>query len=569
MKEEPKEEKTTLESDLSAVGEIEISDSDLAQDDQSVSDAKKLAKKHSKQLRTPEEQKKARIKKILIGTAVAVAILAVLLLVPVTRWPILNTVGFRGNLQMTVISNQTKKPVSGAAVRLDNGTQNTTNPSGVVEFKNVRLGKQTVTLQKPGYGEVSQEVTVGIGTTKQQTEAKVIGIKLDADIKNWLTNTPVEGATVSYGEESSQSDKTGRATIIVPPTDQKTVDIQVSAPGYITKTVKAELAVENREVTLVSAQKNYFISKRDGKFDLFATNLDGSDQRKIIEATGKELGDLLQLSIHRNNKQAIFVANRDGKTVNGRFVAGVYLVDLEKSTLKKVDEGSDITLQGWSGDNIAYTKSVSELGYNDPHFSRLQLLNIQNQKLTTLAEANYFNVAVVAQTKVFYVPTDPYQAVSDGALTSYDVGTKAKKSYLADKQIQYAGWAKYQTLELLDNNNQSYELQISSGATKAIDRKNINNFRFQISPNSQLAIWQEVRDGQGTLLVKNIKNNDEKVVVKAGGLTNPVRFVSDDMAVVRVVTSQETADYIVSLSTNKMVKIVDVSNIGSMSNQGL
>lgn len=569
MQENPKQEKNTLESDLSAVGEIEISDSDLASDDESTADAKKRAKKNAKRLRTPDQQKKARLKKILIVCAVAAVFFTGLLIIPLTRWPILNMAGFRGTLQVIVTSNQTKKEVTGALIRLNDGTQNTTNSSGTVKFKGVKLGPQELLIQKPGYGDLSQHITVGLGTTEQKSQVKVIGIKLDVDVKNWLTNTPIEGALVSYKKESSESDKTGRATIIVPPTEEKSVEIQITAPGYATKKTKAELAVESREVTLVSAQKDYFVSKRDGKFDLFSANLDGSEQRKIIEATGKELSDLLQLSIHKNNKQALLVANREGKTVNGRFVAGIYLVDLEKSTLKKVDEGSDVNVLGWNGDVIAYTASPSDLKYNDPNFNRLQTLNIQNQKVSTIAEANYFSVAMVAQSKIFYVPTDPYQAVADGSLTSYDLGTKSKKSYLAGKQIRYAGRASYQTLELLDNNNQSYELQINNGSTKAIDRKNITNLVFQTSPNSTQAIWQEIRDGQGTLLQKNIKSNDEKVVVKAGGLVNPIRFVSDDLAVVRVVTSQETADYVVSLSASKMVKIVDVSNIGSAFTAGL
>lgn len=563
------QEVTTLETDLSAVGEIEISDIDLASGDETAAQAKKLAKKHAKQLRTPQEQKRAQIKKILIASAVAVAFVLLLLTVPVTRWTVLNSIGIRGNLQVTVLSNQTKKPVTNVVIRLQDGTQSTTNSSGVAEFRDVRLGKQAIVMQKSGYADLTQQISVGLGTTQQISEAKVIGIKLDVDVKNWLTNAPIEGADVSYKNETSQSDKTGRATIIVPPSDQKTVDIQIVAPGYITKTIKAELAVENREVTLVSAQKNYFISKRDGKFDLFSGNLDGTNQNKIIEATGKEAGDLLQFSINRTNKQAVLVANREGKTINGRFVAGVYLVDLEKSTLKKIDEGSDIKLLSWSGENIAYTKSISNLSYNDPRFSVLQLLNIQSQKLLTLAEANYFAVATVAQTKVFYVPTDPYQTVTDSSLASYDIGSRAKKTYLAEKQIRYAGRSSYQTLELLDSNNQSYELQISSGTTKVIDRKNITNLDFQTSPNSERVIWQEVRDGQGTLLLKTVRSNDEKIVIKAGGLTNPIRFVTDDLAVVRIVTSQETADYALSLSSGKMAKIVDVSNIGSTASQGL
>ena len=48
---------------------------------------------------------------------------------------------------------------------------------------------------------------------------------------------------------------------------------------------------------------------------------------------------------------------------------------------------------------------------------------------------------------------------------------------------------------------------------------------------------------------------------KISGLTNPIRFVSDDLVIARVVTSQETADYVISLSTGRSSKIVDVTNM--------
>ncbi len=71
-----------------------------------------------------------------------------------------------------------------------------------------------------------------------------------------------------------------------------------------------------------------------------------------------------------------------------------------------------------------------------------------------------------------------------------------------------------------------------------------------------------MRDGQGVLLTTKVNDDAERIVVKSGGLNDPIRYISDSLAVVRVATSSETADYIVNIESGKMAKIVDVSNIG-------
>lgn len=553
------------EQDLQAV---EISDTTLENDDKQSGAAKKEAKKTAKQLRTPEERARVRKKQLIIGAGAAAVLLLVLLVAPFTRWPILNAVGFRGSVVLT-ITDTANKPLINAAVRLDNGTLALSDKAGKASFQAAKLGKRTAIIQKSGYGDKSIQFVNSFGTTKKSEQLKTIGIKIDIDIKDWLSGRPLEGATASFEESTALSDNTGRASLVIPPTDKKAVAVSVAAPGYITKTLEADTAVLSKEVALVPAQKNYFISKRDGKFDLFSSNLDGSDQRKVIEATGKEEESLLQLSIHRGNKQAVLVATREGKVQNGRLIAGIYAVDLEKAVLRKIDEGSDIQLYDWSENTLAYAKSESGLTYDDPAFSRLMSFNSASGKLSQVAAANYFEASLVAQNKLFFVPADAYRLIENGVLTSYDLQSGAKKTYLADRQINYIGRSSYAALELQDGSGAAFELQLPNGATKAISRRPAVSLLISLSPNGQLAAWSDRRDGQGALIVRQLKDGSERVAAKAAGLTSPIRFVTDTAVVVRVATSQETADYVVDLPTGKLKKIVDVSNVGNNRQPGL
>lgn len=556
-----------LDFDEKDLQDVEISDQTIEAVDKESNKAQKEAKKTAKKLRTPEEKKAHLKKQILIGTGCVVALLLVLLAVPFTRWPLLNAVGFRGTVELTV-KDSASKPVSAAVIKLDSGNTALTDKFGRALISNVLLGKRTVLIQKNGYGDKTANLTSGLGTHKTSEQLKVIGIKIDLDIKDWLSNQQLEGATATFGKSSAISDSTGRASLVIPPTDQKMVEVTVSAPGYITKTLETETTVVSREVPLVSAQKDYFISKRDGKFDVFSSNLDGTDQRKVIDATGKEDESVLQFSINKNNKQAVLVATREGKVQSGRIIAGVYAVDLEKASLQKIDEGSDIQLLDWSDNTLVYNKSSAGLNYDDPSLSKLMNYNSASGKLSQIAQANYFAVSIVAINKLFYVPADAYRPIENGVLTSVDLATNATKRYLQDRPITYISRASYPTLETQDSTGATFELQITNGTAKAIDRRPTTVLQIATSPNGQVNAWSDKRDGQGALIVR-AKDGTEKVVAKLPGMTTPVRFINDSIAVVRVATSQETADYVINVSGGQFKKVVDVSNVGLSRQYGL
>jgi hypothetical protein len=498
---------------------------------------------------------------------VTVVVFVILLVVPFTRWPILNFVGFRGTLEL-VVNDPANKPITAAVIKTSSGGTALTDRFGRAKLPNTRLGKQSILIQKNGYGNKTVTITASVGVVKHTEQLKIVGIKIDLDIKDWLSNNQIEGATVTFGKSSATSDSTGRASLVVPPTDKTSLEITVAAPGYITKSLETETNVVSREVALVAAQKDYFISKRDGKFDIFSSNLDGSDQQKIIDATGKEDETILQLSIHKNNKQAVLVSSRDGKIQNGRIVAGVYVIDLEKAQLQKIDEGSDVQLLDWGDSVVAYTKTEPGLNYDDPALSRVMAFNSASGKLSQVAQANYFTTSVVALNKVFYVPADAYRTIENGVLTSFDLTNGTVKRYLQDRSITYAARASFGTLEAQDSAGSTFEVQIASGATKAIDRRPSEGLQVAASPNGQINAWSDKRDGQGALIVRT-KDGTEKVVSKLPGLTAPVRFISDSLVIARIATSQETADYVIAIGSGQFRKVVDVSNVGLVRQYGL
>jgi len=549
------------EFDENTLADVTISDEDLEVDDSHGKTAKKKAKKRSKSQLSEDEVKRIKRKRFIISGVVFFVVVIAILLVPYSRWAILNALGVRSTVEFSVVEHTDKIPLSNVAVWLDDTYFTSTSETGVARFENTTFGKHDVRVQKNGYSREDFEITNSVLSQSHKVEVKTIGIKVNFNVRNWLTGDPVGDAAAAFADDVAASDKTGRVGIVIPPDTDDTSQIKISAPGYITQSLVPPVNVDSKDVLLVSASKDYFISKRDGKFDIFSSNVDGTQQKKVIEASGKEDPDLLQFSMHRGNRFGVMVANREGRVANNRVVAGVYVIDFSNNSLRKIDEGSDVQLLEWGGDNIVWQMTDTTLGYNDPSFTTLTTFNPLNSKQRVVAKSNYFSVALVAQDKLFYAGADGYREDVNTPLTSNELVRDRTKTYLEGNIPADISRSDYDTLTLRDYNGNYFSLAISSGSVRNIDRRVDAPMLFSLHPGGNQVMWAEQRDGQGALLVRSTDKSDARSVVTLSGLTSSLRWVSDRLAVVRVVTTTETADYIVDVPTGKTAKIVDVSNI--------
>jgi len=560
--EEKNQQQQTEVNDEENLDGVQISDTDLEQTDSLSKQEKKAAKKRAKQLRTPEEKKRIKRRNIIIGVLSVAVVIAVLFIVPLTRWPILNALGFRGNIAILVQDSESNETISDVDVLVDNLFVGTTDGSGQLRVSNIRLGEHSIQLEKSGYSRADEQLTLGFGTTKYNSSLEAIGIKIDIGVKDWLNNSPVANAKISGGGSTATTDKKGRAALVIEPTDEDTV-LSIQAKGYLEKKIEVAPKVASRDVSLIANPKNYFISKRDGKYDIFKSNIDGTSQRKIVEATGKEDQGLLQFSVHRNNRYAILVATRDGRRVGDRLVAGIYKVDLEEASLKKIDEGSDVLLVGWAGDSAVYTKTASDTNYDDKNFTKLMSINILNDTLAQQSSANYFQIATIVGEKVVYMAGDAYREVKTPKLVGVDPASGARQTYQSGKEVRYGNQTSYGVFEFETSSSEFFSLNVLSGALQANDQQPGDVQRYSLNQEANKVAYTDRRDGKGVLITRDLKNSKEKTVARLSGLTEPVRWVSSRLVVARVATNQETADYVIDTSTGKFAKIVDVSDIGA------
>jgi hypothetical protein len=544
-----------------ALSDVQISDQVLEKEDQIKKQESKAAKKRAKKLRTPEEVKRLKKRNLIIVAAVLISAVLLLFSLPVSRWFLLNALGFRGNLTVLVQDKKSFETITDVDVLMDDNLLGTTDSSGQLRLSGIRLGSHRLQVQKDGYSRYSQKITVGLKSSQQNVSLEAIGIKISVAVKNWLNEKPIAGAVIKSGSNKATTDSTGLANFIVLPTDQKT-KVVISAKNYLDRTVELDSRVESRDVTLVSSSKDYFISKRSGNYDIYSSNLDGSSQKKIIDATGKENPNFLQFEIHRLNKKAILVATREGKKINERIVAGVYLVNLENASLSKIDEGSDVRLLGWAGDSIVYTKTNPSLKYDDKNFSSLMSYSIASGVLSKVSTANYFQIASVVGKSVFYMPSPASGDNMSASLTGLNLTTGTSQTYLKNKQISYGFQADYGVLQIETLDSNYYQINSLTGTTSQLDSLSSNEKRYTLNFSGQSILFTELRDGKGALISKNLANNKEQKIISLGGLTYPIRSVSDSLIIARVVTNQETADYVIDSQTGKLAKIVDVTNVG-------
>lgn len=556
-----KEKKVSQTNQSPELDGLNITDSVLENEDKNKINDNKAAKKRAKQMRTPEELKRLKRRRIIISVAALLVAIGALFVVPLTRWQILNVFGFRGSIKVLVQDKKTYETVTDANVLIDDNSVGSTDSSGQLELTGVRLGQHDLRVEKSGYSRYDSTFSVGLKSSQINTSIEAIGIKVSVSVKDWLTNAPVPAAVIQAGDRKATTDEKGQASIIIPPSDSE-VKTSVQAKDYIKREVAIDPKVTSRDVTLVPSAKDYFISKRSGKFDIYSTNLDGTNQKKVISATGNEDRNTLQFTIDRNNKHAVLIATREIERQNGRVVAGIYDVNLEGASLNKFDSGSDVYVIGWAGDSLIYQKTDPNLKYDAKNLTSLIAYNVKTGIASTISKANYFQLSAIAGQSIFYLPADAYRDINP-KLTALDMLTNARRVYLPGKQISYGVQSNYGLLEVETTAGKYYELDASTGASTPIDRQPGEAVSFMLSQNGGSVISAQRRDGKGALVQKSISSGNEKTVIKLGGLTNPIRFISSKLAVVRISTSQETADYVVDIKTGKFAKIDDVTDVGS------
>ncbi len=499
------------------------------------------------------------------ATIITLIVVAVLLAVlPTTRYFVLNTVGFRGTAQITVLDESTSQPLKNVNVRLAN-VEVKTDTNGQAELSKVKLGSAQLTVQKRAFAENQQKVTVSFGKNKlADVRLKPTGVQYSFAVNDFLSGKPIEKVEAVSGDASALSDQNGKIKLTVEGgQDKDSLEVSFQKDDYRkdTATINADDKAE-QVITLVPGRRHVFVSKRTGTYDVYAIDVDGKNEKKLLQGTGTERDDIA-LSVHPTASAAALVSTRDGTKNGDGFLLSTLTVINDAGKTKAVTTTERVQLVDWIGDNLIYVQAVSGTSAGNPKRHRLVSYNYKTEQSRELAASNYFNDVLVFNEKIYIAPSSANTTTPAVLFRISAEGTD--KVTILNQEVWNVFRTDYENLALSANKSwfnvrggEDKATALSAQPTNPISRT------YTVSKDGKNALWVDQRDGKGVLLNYEVASRNEQNLRSESGIKNPVYWLNNRVIVYRVSNEAETADYVLSLDGGDPKKIGDVTNTNSV-----
>jgi hypothetical protein len=460
----------------------------------------------------------------------------VLYAIPATRYGILGQF-IKRDASFVVVDSETKKPVTQATVSLG-GLEAKTDNKGRVTIGNVPVGEYTATIKKKHYEDQSKSYDVPIfgNTSELSVDLKALGRQVSLSVVNLITKAALAKAELTVGEASVITDSDGKATIVLP-TDQPTQKGTLKLDGYNTADVQITVTdqADVNILTLTPAGSVFYLSKATGKINVMKSNLDGTAVKTVIEATGSESDSDTVLLAARDWKYLALFARRDSSKKGQLF-----LVNAATGKLSVIDEGITASFQavGWSGHRFLYTVDRDKQPWEDKQRA-LKSFDADSGKAGVLDETQgygtshqhyqreYLTGAYIIGDTVAYVKT--WSSSGYGPMASKKstiVSMKADgnqkqtlKEFTAENFISIDARTfspKSVTYRVdIDGGGESY-YEYSGGkvepASSTTDKFYAQYPTYLISPNNEMALWSEPRNGKTAVMVGDDDGKNEKIL---------------------------------------------------------
>jgi hypothetical protein len=493
-----------------------------------------------------------------ITIAVLLVAMGTVSVIPKARYAALNTVGVRSSSSVLVLDNTTQLPLKNVAVTLG-GREVRTDVKGVANFKDLKLGPYKLTIKRIAFAPQTRDVTIGWGSNPLGTfKLQATGIQYVLSVTDYLSGKPVIGAEVTSEEANALSDRKGKVVLTFEDTEVTTLAVEVGAPGYRKEALTLDAAASTvANVMLVPAEKAVYLSKQSGKHDVYSSDLDGQNKKLLLAGTGNENNNL-SLAVSPDNAFAALVSTRDNKRdEDGYLLFTLTIINIHAGTAVTADHAQQLQLIDWVGDRLVYRMTLAGASAAHPQRNRIISFNYGSNSRTQLATANQFNMALSAKGYVYYAPSSSDPQVAVGLYRVKTDGSGRKR--LSEGEVWTGLRTTYNTLSLQTPDGwYSYALN-SDQFSKAGPPPSTVSYAFADDSKSRRSAWTDIRDGKGALLLYDVDKDANATLATRDGLTTPLRWVGDKAIMYRVITSAETADYVVSPDGGPSHKLADVT----------
>ncbi len=506
-------------------------------------------------------------KKARYGTFITIfTILVTSVLVPVSRYFLLNLFGVRSSLSITVIDKGSNQAIRDASVSVFGVTAKTDDNGNATLYK-IKHGATKIIIEKRAYAKQEIPVTIGWGSNQQgKIFLQPTGVQYTFIVKDWLSGNPLEKVEAIAGQANAFSDKDGKILLTIEQSDYETSkSATIKKDQYREEKINLEEPDKSKDVALVAARKHFSVSKRSGKYDVMSGYIDGKDEKILLAGTGYEREDLALIE-HPDKNIAIYISTRENKrTAAGQLMSSLMVVDETADSAKLTSTlGQSERYQpvGWMKDNFIYAFLNNGTSFESPERFKLMSYDYQTGQSKQIAAANYFNDIVIFGDRLLFTPGFSGDNKPIDKIGLFSVDSKGgDQKRLLDIEAWNILRTSYQTVSLTTGPNWfEYKMganQVTnSPGAPALQRTRI----YSDHPTQKKSLWIDERDGKGVLLVNDAARTKDTVLFTASGLRQPAQWLNNDVVVFRVSNSQETADYVISLSGGTARKIRDVTN---------
>ncbi len=551
-----------------AIADIMATDSDtlLGIEDKNKKEAPPLAvepKKKKSKAKRPNIFKLLFTKPLYRNSLIAAILLGIgaVAAVPVSRYYMLNAAGVRVSTSLKVLDEKTSLPLKNVEVTVD-GKSSKTDGDGNVSLSGIRLGRQEIVVKKPAFAELKKTHVLGWGSNPLgDYRIAPTGIQYSFKLIDWLSERPIAGGEVSYGEAVAKISEKGEAVLTLPAAEETTITVDIKGDNYrIEKQEVKTTAKDQIVVKLVPSKKHVFVSKQSGKYDLYSVDVDGKNEEVLVSGSGVEKPDSLGIALHPKKNMVAYTASRENtRNQDGFVLTTLYMVDLESKEIKKVTQSERIQIIDWIGDRFVYVKVAQGASEATPDRNRLVSYDLESGQEKELASTNYFNDVISAGGALYYSPAQ-YQVTGSVGLYKINADGSNKKT-IFQKEVWNLFRTSFDKLSLSVGQDW-YELTLANDSlTKVGGAPSVLKSRVYVpDSDGKRNLWIDERDGKTVLMNYQTATKSEQPLITQSGIRNPVRWLDDGHIIYRVSDGQETADYVYSINGSDPKKIRDVTN---------
>jgi len=485
---------------------------------------------------------------------IIVALSAVIAATPQYRYYALNTAGVRAGASVTVVDDITQLPLKGVKVTIA-GASKDTDKNGVVRFAGLRLGQTSVLVEQPGFAATRRTVTVGWGSNPlPDVPLAATGTRYTILVNDYITGKPLAGVQANVGDSTALSDSKGKVELTLENTSAAGALVTLTKDGYRTGGATLKAANQTVNAVMATARKAIFVSKASGNYDLYKSDIDGTNKEVILPGTGNENGNL-SLATSPDGTHAALVSTRDNQHDGDGFLLNTLtLVDTEDRSTATLGHADQIQLIDWVGSRLIYQQVSSDPKV--PVGSRYTVISYDydTNSRVQLAAAPKMNGVFSAQGFIFYTvaASDDNGSLQPGV---YKISSEGNgRTRVFDNEVWSGLRTDYNTLAI-QNADGWTAYNIKTGATNTIT--NPSSFTSRL--------YRDNADHTASLYVNQIQlmeyeasTGNETSIQSQEGLNYPVQWF-DGAIIYRVVTATETADYITAPG-GVAHKIADVAN---------